>query len=78
LPPQAPFSPRFPAESPIDDVLERITGKDGEELRLGEREIYHYDGDGTANSRLKISDAKAGTVRNINTSSRLAALAGEL
>jgi len=68
----------FLDEPPIGDALERITGKDGEEVRLGKREIYVHYGDGMAHSRLKIPAAKAGTARNINTVSRLAAMAAEL
>jgi hypothetical protein len=67
----------FPDEPPMGDALERITGKDGEDVQLGERKTYVHHGNGMANSRLKIPDARAGTARNINTVSRLAALAGE-
>jgi len=59
----------------MSDSLERITGKNGEEVRLGKREIYVHYGDGMANSKLKIPAAKAGTARNINTVSKLAAMA---
>ena len=31
------------------DVLERITGKNGEDVRFGYREIYDSYGDGMAN-----------------------------
>jgi uncharacterized protein (DUF1697 family) len=60
---------------PMGDALERINGKDGEEIRLGKREIYVHYGDGMANSRLKIPAAKAGTARNINTISKLVEMA---
>jgi hypothetical protein len=62
----------------MGDVLERITGKDGEDVRLGERETYVHYGDGMADSKLKISDAEAGTARNINTVSQPAVIAGEV
>jgi uncharacterized protein (DUF1697 family) len=67
----------FLDEPPMREALERISGKDGEEVRLGEREFYVHYGDGMARSRLKIPDARSGTVRNINTVSRLAAMAGD-
>ena len=65
----------FLDEPPIGDALERITGKNGEEVRLGKREIYVHYGDGMANSKLKIPAAKGGTARNMNTVSKLAAMA---
>jgi uncharacterized protein (DUF1697 family) len=65
----------FMDEPPIGDSLERITGKNGEEVRLGKREFYVYYGDGMADSKLKIPAAKDGTARNINTISKLAAMA---
>jgi uncharacterized protein (DUF1697 family) len=63
---------------PPRDAAERATGRDGEEIRLGTREIYVHYGDGMARSRLKIPAAAAGTARNLNTISRLAAMAAEL
>jgi uncharacterized protein (DUF1697 family) len=68
----------FLDDPPMVDALERITGKQAEELRLGKREIYVHYGDGMADSKLKIPAAKAGTARNINTISRLAAMAAEV
>jgi uncharacterized protein (DUF1697 family) len=68
----------FLDEPPSGDALERITGENGEEIRLGKREIYVHYGDGMARSKLKIPAAKAGTARNINTVSKLAELAAEL
>ena len=67
----------FPGRAAMSDALERITGKNGEDVRLGRREIYVHYGDGMANSKLKIPDAKAGTARNINTVSRLAGMVAE-
>jgi len=63
---------------PPRDAPERATGRAGEEIRLGKREIYVHYGDGMARSRLKVPAAKAGTVRNINTITRLAEMASEL
>jgi uncharacterized protein (DUF1697 family) len=68
----------FLDEPPMGDALERITGKNGEDVRLGQREIYVHYGAGMANSQLKIPDAKAGTVRNINTVSKLAGMVAEV
>jgi uncharacterized protein (DUF1697 family) len=68
----------FLDEPPMGDALERITGKNGEDVRLGQREIYVHYGDGMANSKLKIPDAKAGTARNINTVSKLAGMVAEV
>ncbi len=63
---------------PPRDAPERATGRAGEEIRLGKREIYVHYGDGMARSRLKVPAAKAGTARNINTITRLAEMASEL
>ena len=68
----------FLDEPPMGDALERITGKNGEDVRLGQREIYVHYVDGMANSKLKIPDAKAGTSRNINTVSKLAGMVAEV
>jgi uncharacterized protein (DUF1697 family) len=67
----------FLDKPPMRDALERITGKNGEEVRLGQREIYVHYGDAMANSKLKIPDARAGTARNINTVSKLAGMVAE-
>ena len=61
--------------SPPGDSLERITGRDDEEVRLGKREIYVRYGENMGRSRLMIPAAKAGTARNINTVSKLADMA---
>ena len=65
----------FLDEPPPRDAVERATGMAGEEIRLGVREIYVHYGDGMGRSRLKIPAAVAGTARNINTVTRLAAMA---
>ncbi len=64
------FSGPLPA-----DVLESISGRADEEVRLGRREIYVRYGAGMATSRLKIPAARNGTARNMNTVARLAAIA---
>jgi uncharacterized protein (DUF1697 family) len=63
---------------PPGDALERATGINGEEIRLGLREIYVHYGDGMADSKLKIPAAAAGTGRNMNTIAKLAQMAREL
>jgi uncharacterized protein (DUF1697 family) len=63
---------------PPDDTLARVSGIDGEDVRLGTREIYVHYGDGMAHSKLKIPAAKAGTARNMNTVAKLAALAAAI
>jgi uncharacterized protein (DUF1697 family) len=68
----------FLDEPPPGDALERATGRAGEEVRLGAREVYVHYGDGMARSRLKIPAARTGTARNINTIARLADMASEL
>ncbi|MGO4728256.1 MULTISPECIES: DUF1697 domain-containing protein [unclassified Inquilinus] len=62
---------------PPADALDKATGRQGEEMRLGRREIYVHYGDGMARSKLAIPAAKAGTARNMNTVAKLAEMAGE-
>jgi uncharacterized protein (DUF1697 family) len=66
----------FLDEPPPADTLSRVIAPDGEEVRIGVREIYVHYGEGMARSKLKIPAAGAGTARNINTVTRLVALAG--
>lgn len=61
--------------APPADALDRVTGRRGEELRLGRREIYVHYGDGMADSKLRIAAAREGTARNMNTVAKLAQLA---
>lgn len=60
---------------PPADALDKATGVQGEEMRLGRREIYVHYGDGMGQSKLSIPAAKAGTARNMNTVAKLAAMA---
>ncbi|WP_225772464.1 DUF1697 domain-containing protein [Inquilinus sp. Marseille-Q2685] len=62
---------------PPADALDKATGLQGEEMRLGRREIYVHYGDGMARSKLAIPAAKAGTARNMNTVARLAQMAAD-
>jgi uncharacterized protein (DUF1697 family) len=68
----------FLDKPPPSDAVEHITGRNGEDIQVGKREIYVRYGDGMAASKLKIPAAKAGTARNMNTVARLAALAAKL
>ena len=63
---------------PPADTLERISGVDGEEVRLGQREVYVRYAENMGRSKLKIPAAKDGTARNINTVAKLAEMAAEL
>lgn len=64
--------------APPAGALKHVVGRAGEEMRLGEREIYVHYGDGMADSKLKIPAAKTGTARNMNTIAKLAQLAAEI
>jgi len=67
----------FLDKAPAADALEAISGRNGEEIALGKREIYVHYGDGMAHSKLKIVAAKTGTARNINTIAKLVEMAGQ-
>lgn len=60
------------------DTLAKTTGRRNEQLRLGRREIYVFYPDGMGRSRLRMPSVNAGTMRNMNTISKLVALAGGL
>ena len=62
---------------PPNDLLATVTGLQTEEIALGTREIYVHYKDGMARSKLKITAAKAGTGRNMNTVAKLAEWAAE-
>lgn len=68
----------FLDERPPRDTLDTISGRTGEEVQLGKREIYVHYRDGMAKSKLKIPAARAGTARNMNTVAKVAALAAQL
>ncbi|MBZ6076398.1 DUF1697 domain-containing protein [Microvirga puerhi] len=81
-----PFSDTVPSRTvaiflnakPPSTAIAEITGCNGEEVRLGKREIYVHYGDGMASSKLKIPAAREGTARNINTITKLAEMASAL
>jgi uncharacterized protein (DUF1697 family) len=56
---------------PPEGLLASVTGRRGERIAAGHREIYVWYDDGQGASRLKIPAAAAGTARNINTVARL-------
>jgi uncharacterized protein (DUF1697 family) len=66
----------FLEQAPPADALAAVKHRNGEEIALGEREIYVHYGDGMADSKLVIPAAKAGTARNLNTVAKLIEMAG--
>ena len=66
----------FLDKPPPATALAEISGRAGEEVRLGNREIYVHYGDGMAKSKLRIPAAADGTARNMNTIAKLTGLAG--
>jgi uncharacterized protein (DUF1697 family) len=63
---------------PPKDALAAVKGRKDEEIGLGVREIYVHYREGTAQSKLVIPAAKAGTARNMNTIATLAKMAADL
>ena len=59
-------------------TLDGITGQGGEVIALGQRELLVDYTDGMADTRLRIPSAKAGTARNMNTVTKLAAMAAAI
>ena len=56
---------------PAANALDDVRGRAGEEILLGQREIYVYYPSGAGQSRLQIPAAKLGTSRNLNTVAKL-------
>lgn len=65
----------FLDQAPAADTLDKLAGRQGEEVALARREIYVHYGDGMGGSKLKVPGAEAGTARNMNTVAKLAAMA---
>lgn len=61
--------------APPSDAVETATGRNGEDLGLGRREIYVHYGEGMAASKLKLKAASTGTARNMNTVAKLVEIA---
>jgi uncharacterized protein (DUF1697 family) len=53
-------------------ALDAVRGRDGEEMRLGEREIYIHYPKGMGQSKLRMPTATLATARNLNTVAKLA------
>ena len=61
----------FLNEKPHSSALDDVRGRDGEEMRLGQREIYVHYPKGMGQSKLRIPTAILGTARNLNTIAKL-------
>jgi len=61
----------FLHKKPPADTLESVRGRSGEEMYLGQREIYVYYPAGMGQSKLQIPAARFGTSRNLNTVAKL-------
>jgi uncharacterized protein (DUF1697 family) len=59
-----------------DDLMLSLKGHKDEQIVLGERVIYVYYPQGMGKSRLNLPYAAEGTMRNMNTVAKLAAMAG--
>jgi uncharacterized protein (DUF1697 family) len=57
---------------PPADFLSGVSGRQGEDIAAGRREIYVHYADGMADSKLRIAAASSGTARNLNTIAKLA------
>jgi uncharacterized protein (DUF1697 family) len=68
----------FLQQPPPGNALATVTGQNGEEIRLGVREIYVHYGQNMADSKLKIPIAQLGTARNLNTVAKLSVLANKI
>lgn len=76
-----PFPDKKPAKvgvaflevTPPPDVLDSVVAPDGEQVHLGEREIYVYYPVGMGRSKLRIPLKAPATVRNVNTVAKLLA-----
>ena len=59
------------------DALARASGRSGETMLLGKREIFVHYPDGMGQSKLRIPAAKTGTARKMSTVAKLAELAAK-
>ncbi len=64
----------FLDRKPPKDALDQATGRNDEDMQLGDREIYVHFGSGMGRSKLKIPAAKEGTARNMNTIRKMVTL----
>lgn len=65
----------FLDDPPPPDTLDTILNRNGEDVRIGKREIYVAYGLGMGRSKLKIPAGAAGTARNFNTIVKLVDMA---
>ncbi|ARM87551.1 hypothetical protein RHEC894_CH01213 [Rhizobium sp. CIAT894] len=68
----------FLPEKPPADALDKMVAPDGEEVKLGTREIYVHYPSGSGRSKLKLPALKPGTSRNLNTVRKLADMAASM
>jgi uncharacterized protein (DUF1697 family) len=68
----------FMPEAPARNALVGLETPGGERVKLLGREVFVHYPNGMGNSKLKLSFAKLGTGRNINTVTKLTALAHEM
>lgn len=61
--------------NPTASCLDNIRGRDGEDVRLGQREIYVHYPRGMGKSKLQIPVASEGTARNLNTVAKIVEIA---
>jgi uncharacterized protein (DUF1697 family) len=62
---------------PPRDALDHAVGRNDEEMRLGDREIFVHYPSGMGRSKLRIPTAKTGTARNMNTIAKLTEMAAK-
>jgi len=62
---------------PPADALNKALGRDGEVMRLGDKEIFVHYPSGMGSSKLRIPAAKMGTARNMSTIAKLAEIAAK-
>ncbi len=75
--PPARVSVFFLSEPASKTLLQNVSTPGGEEVRLGKREIYVHYPDGLGRSKLKLPLSGSATARNINTVTKLIAMAEE-
>jgi uncharacterized protein (DUF1697 family) len=62
---------------PPRDALDHAVGRNDEEMRLGDREIFVHYPSGMGRSKLRIPTAKTGTARNMSTIAKLTEMAAK-
>lgn len=60
---------------PAENAIQDASGRAGEEIQLGAREIYVYYDKGMASSKLRIQAAKSGSARNMIAVAKMARMA---